>query len=91
MAVRNPAPAIAGRVWSCGFCAPGASGLCHDLHGRCREVWGNPAQPFVPATVDVDGEVMCGCALAGHPKVAAVTIVPVDVVELPGITEEVMA
>jgi hypothetical protein len=86
MAARNPAPASAGREWSCGFCAPGGTGICHDLGHRCREVWSG----FAPETAEnPGGDVMCGCALAGHPQLAAAVIVPVDVVELPEIRAEV--
>jgi hypothetical protein len=82
MAAKQPAPAEAGRVWSCGFCGP-ADGVCHDVHGRCREVWGHPSAPFVPPQVDVSGEVLCACALAGHPKVPAAPARPVVDVPLP--------
>ena len=88
MAARNPAPATAGREWSCGFCAPAGTGICHDVRRprRCHEVWSG----FAPPTAgNPGGDVMCGCAMAGHPQEAVAVIVPVDVVELPEMREEV--
>jgi hypothetical protein len=60
--------------------------VCHDVHGRCHEIWSGftPPSPGNPG-----GEVMCACAVAGHPVEAAVVIVPVAEIQLPEIVEEV--